>query len=206
MGFDFSYVIPASLDFPPYVYIRDVQVTDPATLTQPAQPFPAYLRAGPRSRALVMEEALDHLIHESVQNKAEIVASDEKEAGVRALLNFGHSFGHALEAKTDYSRFLHGEAVSIGMVTAAKLSELRGLCEPGTTARLAAILQAIGLPVQQPADVAISELVDALALDKKAVVSGLRLILLKAIGNAVVDSNSRQTDIIAAMESNLAKS
>jgi 3-dehydroquinate synthase len=151
------------------------------------------------------EEALDHLIHESVQNKAEIVASDEKEAGVRALLNFGHSFGHALEAKTDYSRFLHGEAVSIGMVTAAKLSELRGLCETGTTARLAAILQAFGLPVQQPADVAISELVDALALDKKAVVSGLRLILLKAIGNAMIDSNSRQTDIIAAMESNLAK-
>jgi 3-dehydroquinate synthase len=150
-------------------------------------------------------DALDHLIHESVQNKAEIVASDEKEAGVRALLNFGHSFGHALEATTDYSRFLHGEAVSIGMVTAAYLSEMRGICEHGAAARLAGILQTIGLPVQYPADIVISDLVDALALDKKAVVSGLRLILLKAIGNAVVDSNSRQSEIIAAMENNLAK-
>jgi len=150
------------------------------------------------------EDALDYLIRESVQNKAEIVAGDEREAGVRALLNFGHSFGHALEATTDYSRFLHGEAVSIGMVTAAYLSEMRGLCEHGTAVRLAALLQTIGLPVQQPADVVIGDLVDALALDKKAVVSGLRLILLNAIGNAVVDSNSRQSDIIAAMENNLA--
>ena len=150
-----------------------------------------------------IKKALDHLIHESVQNKAEIVAADEKEAGVRALLNFGHSFGHALEATTDYSRFLHGEAVSIGMVTAAFLSESLGMCEHGAAARLAAILRSFGLPVQQPADIAIGELVDALALDKKAVVSGLRLILLKAIGNAVVDSSSQQADIIAAMESNL---
>ena len=151
------------------------------------------------------QDALDHLIHQSVQNKAEIVASDEKEAGVRALLNFGHSFGHALEAKTDYSRFLHGEAVSIGMVTAAYLSEMRGMCEPGVAARLSAILQTFGLPVQQPGDVAANDLVDALALDKKAVISGLRLILLSAIGNAVVDSNSRQSDIIAALEKNLAR-
>ncbi len=149
------------------------------------------------------QKALDHLIHESVQNKAEIVAADEKEAGVRALLNFGHSFGHALEATTDYSRFLHGEAVSIGMVTAAFLSESLGMCEHGAAARLVAILRSFGLPVQQPADVAIGDLVDALALDKKAVVSGLRLILLKAMGNAVVDSSSQQADIIAAMESNL---
>jgi 3-dehydroquinate synthase len=147
---------------------------------------------------------LDYLIQESVKNKAKIVASDEKEAGVRALLNFGHSFGHALEAKTDYSRYLHGEAVSIGMVTAALLSEIRGMCEPGTATRLATILRTLGLPVQQPADVSTSQLIDALALDKKAVVSGLRLILLKSIGEAVVDSSSRQADIISAMENNLA--
>ncbi len=76
---------------------------------------------------------LEYLVYRSVLNKAEIVARDEKEAGVRALLNFGHSFGHALEAETRIRQFLHGEAVAIGMVTATRLSESRGLCPPGTT-------------------------------------------------------------------------
>lgn len=151
------------------------------------------------------KDTLNHLIYESVKNKAEIVAEDEKEAGIRALLNFGHSFGHALEAETKYLRFRHGEAVSIGMVTATQLSESRGICEPGSVSRLTAILQAFGLPVQAPADIGINGMVEALALDKKAVASGLRLVLLKAIGNALVDSNSLQADIIAAMEKNRAK-
>jgi 3-dehydroquinate synthase len=150
------------------------------------------------------EGALKHLIHESVRNKAEVVSADEKEAGIRALLNFGHSFGHALEAETNYSRFLHGEAVSIGMVTATRLSETRSMCEPGTTQQLAAVLREFGLPVRQPADVAISGMIDALALDKKAVASGLRLVLLKSIGNAVVDNSSLQADIIAALEQSVA--
>ncbi len=152
------------------------------------------------------QDALDYLIHESVKNKAEIVAADEKEAGVRALLNFGHSFGHALETETNYSRFLHGEAVSIGMVTATLLSEARGLCQNGTATRLATALQAFGLPVGQPSDIAISGLVAALSLDKKALASGLRLILLKAIGTAFVDDSSLQSDIIAAMDQNQSNS
>ena len=146
------------------------------------------------------EDVLDHLIHESVKNKAEIVSQDEKEAGIRALLNFGHSFGHALEAESNYSRFLHGEAVSIGMVTAARLSEIRGLCQAGTAARLSTLLRSLDLPVNQPGDIKISGLTSALALDKKALVSGLRLVLLKAIGNAVVDSQSSGDDILAAMK------
>ena len=146
------------------------------------------------------KDVLDHLIYESVKNKAEIVAEDEKEAGIRALLNFGHSFGHALEAKTNYSRFLHGEAVSIGMVTAARLSEARGLCEMGTAARLIALLRALDLPVTQPPDIASSGLIEALALDKKALASGLRLILLKSIGEAFIDNKSLKADIITAME------
>ena len=148
--------------------------------------------------------ALDHLIHESVKNKAEIVAIDEKEVGIRALLNFGHSFGHALEARTHYRRFLHGEAVSIGMVTAAHLGESREMCAHGTATRLATILQTFSLPVKQPADIAVGGLVEALALDKKAVVSGLRLVLLRAIGHAEVNNDSSQADIVAAMESNQA--
>jgi 3-dehydroquinate synthase len=146
------------------------------------------------------EDALNHLIHESVKNKSEIVSQDEKEAGIRALLNFGHSFGHALEAESNYSRFLHGEAVSIGMVTAARLSEIRGLCQAGTAKRLATLLRTLGLPVRQPADININGLTGALALDKKALASGLRLILLKAIGNAVVDNQSSEDDILTAMK------
>lgn len=149
--------------------------------------------------------ALNELIYESVKNKAEIVAEDEKEAGVRALLNFGHSFGHALEAVTGYSRFLHGEAVSIGMVTASYLSEIRQLSPPGTARRLADLLLEFDLPVEQPVDIPLEDLVDALALDKKAIASGLRLVLLSGIGEAMIDHDSLPADILAAMRQNLSK-
>lgn len=148
-------------------------------------------------------EAIDYLISRSVMNKAEIVGEDEKEAGVRALLNFGHSFGHALEAETGYSQFLHGEAVAIGMVAASRLSESRELCEPGTTARIEALLECFSLPVRFPARTSIDSMRDALDLDKKAVASGLRLILLNAIGQAVVDNESTPEQIIKAMEQTL---
>ncbi|MCH7506260.1 MAG: 3-dehydroquinate synthase [Proteobacteria bacterium] len=148
-------------------------------------------------------DTLHHLILESVKNKSAIVSQDEKEAGIRTLLNFGHSFGHALEAESNYSRFLHGEAVSIGMVTAARLSEIRGLCQTGTAKRLATLLSILGLPVKQPADIKINGLTKALALDKKALASGLRLVLLQAMGHAVVDNQSSDDDILAAMKQSL---
>jgi len=146
--------------------------------------------------------ALEHLIYRSVLNKADIVAADEKEAGVRALLNFGHSFGHALEAETGYSEFLHGEAVAIGMVTATQLSEARGLCANGAADRLAALLTSLGLPVNIPKHISIEGLTRSLQLDKKAVAAGLRLVLLKEIGRAVIDTDSNNSEIIAAMEQN----
>jgi 3-dehydroquinate synthase len=147
---------------------------------------------------------LEHLIFKSVLNKAEIVAQDERESGIRALLNFGHSFGHALEAETAYQRFLHGEAVAIGMVAAACLSESRGLCKAGVSGRLSELLRRFDLPVQIPADVSIEGLQKSLQLDKKAVASGLRLVLLEAIGKARVDDRSTQPDIVGAMRANRA--
>ena len=147
-------------------------------------------------------DTLDHLIRRSVENKAQVVAEDEKEAGVRALLNFGHSFGHALESATSYRRFLHGEAVAIGMVTAARLSELRSLCPAGSADRLADLLQRLGLPVRIPHDLSPEVLARALDLDKKALASGLRLILLQAIGSATIDGSSSENDIIAALRDN----
>jgi 3-dehydroquinate synthase len=129
-----------------------------------------------------------------------VVAADENEAGIRAILNFGHSFGHALEALTAYSRYLHGEAVAIGMVIAANLSELRGLCPQGTAARLGSLLGSLGLSTELPSDISNDSIRDALKLDKKALAGGLRLILLEAPGVAIIDSGSSQVQIDAALD------
>lgn len=161
-----------------------------------------WLEAGTDAIASRDPDALDYLVHRSIVNKAAIVAEDEMEAGVRALLNFGHSFGHALEAETAYQRFLHGEAVAIGMVVAAGLSEARGLCPAGTSGRLAELLRCCGLPVRIPGDVPVDGLARSLELDKKAMASGLRLILLDAIGSARIDGASSEREIIDAMRSN----
>ncbi len=166
--------------------------------------FFAWLEENTQAIKRRQEDAINHLIHESVKNKSEIVSQDEKEAGIRALLNFGHSFGHALETESNYSRFLHGEAVSIGMVTAAHLSEIRGLCEAGTAKRLAGLLSGLDLPVRQAANISIDGLTRALALDKKAVASGLRLVLLNAIGDAVIDNQSSEDNILAAIKQSVA--
>lgn len=148
--------------------------------------------------------ALDHLIRCSVENKARVVIADEREAGERALLNFGHSFGHAIEAETGFERFLHGEAVAIGMVIAAQLSESRRLCEPGVAERIAALLGRFGLPVRIPGDLSVAGLAGALELDKKALASGIRLILLQGLGDALVDADSTESQIIGAMRNNQA--
>jgi len=145
--------------------------------------------------------ALSFLIQRSVENKAKVVAADEQEAGIRAILNFGHSFGHALESLTAYSRYLHGEAVAIGMVIAANLSEQRGLCPSGTADRLSGLLETLGLPTKLPPDIPNDSIQDALELDKKALAGGLRLILLEAPGAAVIDSASSRAQIDAALDS-----
>ena len=167
-------------------------------------PFFDWLETHADRIALRDAAAIDELIRRSVENKAAVVAGDEKESGVRALLNFGHSFGHALESETAYSAFLHGEAVAIGMVTAAGLSERRGLCPPGTAMRLETLLRRFDLPVRIPAELDLARLAAALELDKKAVASGLRLVLLEAIGAARIDRDSTNENILNAMEHNRA--
>lgn len=137
-------------------------------------------------------DALTHAIETSCKAKAAIVARDEKEAGDRALLNLGHTFGHALEAWTGYSdRLLHGEGVAIGMVLAFRLSEELGHCPKGTAARAEKHLREVGLPTtiaQMPggdkADAA--ELVRLMAQDKKVQRGRLTFILAKDIGAAFI--------------------
>jgi 3-dehydroquinate synthase len=145
-------------------------------------------------------ETLATLIGTAVLNKARIVAEDEREAGARALLNLGHTFGHALETVTGYREFLHGEAVAAGMVMAARLSEARGLCKAGLSACMAHLLQRFDLPVTLPPHVPSEAMLDAMALDKKVLAGRQRLVLLEAIGGAIIDSESSAADILNCLE------
>ena len=136
--------------------------------------------------------ALIHAVTRSVEMKAEIVARDETETGDRALLNLGHTFGHALEAWTGYSdRLLHGEGVAIGICLAFRLSEALEACPPQTAARVAAHIKSIGLPTDI-GDIPGGELpsadllVDLMGQDKKVQDGQLTFILARDIGEAFI--------------------
>jgi 3-dehydroquinate synthase len=135
-----------------------------------------------------MPDALLEAVHASVQHKAEVVAADEREAGERALLNFGHTFGHALETATGYARYRHGEAVAIGMVLATRLSELLGKVRVGTSERLVHLLERLKLPTALPGDVERERLLALMRLDKKNRADRIRLVLLEELGRATVET------------------
>ena len=112
---------------------------------------------------------------------------DEREQGVRAILNFGHTFGHALEAVTEYRRYLHGEAVAIGMMLALRLSMMMNQLDPGVLAQTENWLAKMGLPTVLPEDIDRDALWQAMQSDKKKTHRGLRFILLNSLGDAVVE-------------------
>lgn len=144
-------------------------------------------------------DALTHAIATSVRHKAAIVARDERESGERALLNFGHTFGHAIETATGYERYLHGEAVAIGMVQAARLSERLGLSDRNDTERLAQLLERFDLPTQAPGDLTPEHLLSLMRLDKKALSSGMRFIVWHGIGQAELRGDIGDADVLAAL-------
>ncbi len=148
--------------------------------------FFAWLEQEADALAARLPDALLEAVQRSVSNKAEVVAADEREAGERALLNFGHTFGHALETATDYRRYRHGEAVAIGMSLAARLSELLRLTIQGVAARLDALLQRLGLETQLAPGQDREQLLSLMRLDKKNQAEQIRLVLLEGIGRAVV--------------------
>ena len=131
-------------------------------------------------------EALSYAIERSCQNKAEVVAADEHERGQRALLNLGHTFGHAIETGMGYGEWLHGEAVAAGMLMAADLSQRLGWISTADVDRIEALLQQARLPTCAPASLSVQQMLDLMAVDKKVVAGQLRLVLLKALGKAVV--------------------
>ena len=120
--------------------------------------------------------------------KADIVAQDEREGGIRALLNLGHTFGHAIETATGYGTWLHGETVAMGIVMAADLSKRLGWLDAASAIRIRQVLeQNFGMPVLPPADITVEQYLDLMASDKKAELGKIRFVLLKAIGEAAIE-------------------
>ncbi|MCL6414949.1 3-dehydroquinate synthase [Aestuariirhabdus sp. Z084] len=134
-------------------------------------------------------EALQYAIYRSCEIKAEIVAADEKESGQRALLNLGHTFGHAIETHQGYGQWLHGEAVAVGMLMAADLSARLGWIANSDVAGLKKLLLRAGLPVVPPTDMSAEDFISLMAVDKKVMDGALRLVLLKPMGHAVISSD-----------------
>ena len=149
------------------------------------------LAARQRSRrcAAASPRPLTEAIRRSCANKARVVASDEREEGARALLNFGHTFAHAIETATGYGRFLHGEAVAIGMVMAAELSARMGWLAAADVRMVRELLLAAGLPVDPPAGLGEEQFLGLMAADKKVAAGKLRLVLLRAPGEATVTAD-----------------
>jgi 3-dehydroquinate synthase len=148
------------------------------------KPFFEWLEANMADILDEREEALIHVVRTSCRIKAAIVEQDEKDEGIRGVLNFGHTVGHALEAATGYRVFRHGEAVAIGMVTAARISCQVGLCSEEVPSRLERLLQRIGLPTAlsiQP-----KELYKAICYDKKIKNNMSYFVLTKDLGSVTV--------------------
>ena len=128
--------------------------------------------------------ALSVAIEESCANKAEIVKQDEREAGIRATLNLGHTFGHAIETGSGYGQYWHGEAVAIGICQAADLSERIGWLDAIKKQRIIAAIDQAGLPIRPPKSMDRNCFLELMAVDKKNIDGKIRLILLKEIGQA----------------------
>jgi len=140
------------------------------------------------------QAAVEYVIQRSCAIKAEIVALDEKEQSVRALLNFGHTFGHAIEKLTGYGNWTHGDAVAVGMVLAARLSEKMSLISEDSVQDIENILTASNLPISLP-NMDADELLAAMKSDKKVKDRNIQLVLLKNIGEAFLTSDYPQEDL-----------
>jgi len=149
-------------------------------------------------------EALTYAIRCSCLDKAEVVAADEREGGIRAILNLGHTFGHAIETGVGYGRWLHGEAVGTGMLIAADLSRRLGWLTIRDVARIDNLLDKACLPTRAPADLDCSRFLQLMAVDKKAAGGKINLILLRAIGEAVICSDYDPELLKQTLEDHLA--
>jgi 3-dehydroquinate synthase len=161
-------------------------------------PFLEWLEANLAKLLARDREALTYAVERSCINKAEIVAADETESGVRALLNLGHTFGHAIEAGMGYGEWLHGEGVAAGTVMAADLSRRLGWLSEADVQRIIRLLRSAGLPVAGPA-LGADRYLELMSLDKKVAGGKLRLVLLEALGRGVISAEAGENDIRATI-------
>ena len=145
--------------------------------------------------------ALTHAVRRCCEIKAHVVGADEKEAGLRAILNFGHTFGHAIEAGMGYGAWLHGEGVGCGMVMAAALSARLGLVSVAFARRIETLVARAGLPVRGPASLAPARYLELMRVDKKATGGDIRFVLLDGESHAIVRAAPEDVvvDVIAAL-------
>lgn len=144
--------------------------------------------------------SLAYAIEVSCQNKADVVAADELEGGIRAILNLGHTFGHAIEAAMGYGNWLHGEAVATGMLMAAELSHKMQWLSADDVQATRAILQQARLPVSAPQEMDYATFMRYMQVDKKVEAGVIRLILLKSIGEAMITADYSQQDLQQTIE------
>ena len=161
--------------------------------------FFAWLEANMHRLMARESDALVHAIGRSCELKAEIVGEDERETGVRALLNLGHTFGHAIEAGLGFGTWLHGEAVAAGSVLSANLSQRMGLLGEADLARIVALFRKAKLPTQAPG-LGVARYLELMGLDKKVEQGRLRLILLERIGSAFVTADFPQESLESVLE------
>lgn len=164
------------------------------------EPFYEWLEANMPALCEGEQEALSYAIERSCQIKADVVAKDERESGLRATLNLGHTFGHAIETHMGYGEYLHGEAVAIGMQMAICLSVAKGWLPPALIERNASLTKAAGLPVNTPEAMSAEQFLPLMAVDKKVLDGRLRLVLLTALGKAVVTEEINEQEVLAAIE------
>jgi 3-dehydroquinate synthase len=145
------------------------------------------------------QDLLAQAVLVSCQNKARVVEQDERESGLRAILNLGHTFGHAIETVMGYGKWLHGEAVAVGMVMAIDLSIREGRIDEGVRQRGVALLQQAGLPVIPPKDISVEQYLKVMSIDKKAVDGQIKLVLLNAIGEAFVSADYNRDKLLQTL-------
>jgi len=160
--------------------------------------FLGWLEANMEKLRALDAQAISHAIFRSCEIKAQVVAQDEREGGIRAILNLGHTFGHAIETGMGYGNWLHGEAVAAGMVLAADASRRLGWLTDADVERTRALIRAAGLPDTAP-DLGVARYLEYMGHDKKVEAGKIRFVLLKKIGEAVITADLPRDDLAATL-------
>ncbi len=162
--------------------------------------FFAYLETN-RDKILKLEPfAMTHIIRRSCEIKSEVVSRDERESGLRAILNYGHTIGHAIETITGYTKYLHGEAVTIGMYMEAKLSQQLGFIDNKEVLRIKALIDSYGLPSEMPGEIQINDLMESMQIDKKTVAGKMHFVLPEKVGSVRIHGGITADDIKKLVE------